>query len=696
MSYWQPGYCLDNGRYVIQKQLGEGGFAVTYLALDRVGHPVVIKTLKQFLLERWDYQKFKEDFYNEAIALAKCKHSHIVPVIKILIQGEFPCIVMKYINGESLADKINNRKNQGFIPEVEALGYIKQIGEALRLVHENDLLHRDVKPHNIIIQSQDNKAVLIDFGIARYFQPEDNESLTAFRSYGYAPIEQYDSSGQYGYHSDVYALAATLYFTLTNTTPAFAHLRIGTKGDCLIPPQQINPLITDKVNYAILKGMGIYPEERSPSIQSWLSLLEDNWTQNITPTKEQRNISILSSQLSSQNTTQFNTQNSHQNHHQNRPVNIQQNVPFISRNNPIDSINKHLEKISIKKFTLRNKLIILVTTIPLVSLGIYQINLANQQTSQQTSCKPVKDYVMRCHSMKDVPIDVENGIQEITFGGSTTLAKLNTPEIINKIKTETNNKLPFEYKKLPGSSYGITQLVENRLHFGLSSLSITIQQKQIAAELGFRLQEEKIGYNALSIIVNPQLTEKLLKQLTLQQVQDIFTGKINNWKDVDGPNLKIKLIRRKPQPKTITTDIFQAEVLKDEDYSQDFKFVVDNDEMKRTIKQTPGSIGYNTVSQFLNSSDIRILPIAKDNKSIAVTPCLNLKCDKINRNLFTENQYPPQLIHPLYIVIKMNNGLEQKAGYAYVNIMLSDEGQKIIEEAGFLPFYNQPLSWDNK
>jgi ABC-type phosphate transport system substrate-binding protein len=76
--------------------------------------------------------------------------------------------------------------------------------------------------------------------------------------------------------------------------------------------------------------------------------------------------------------------------------------------------------------------------------------------------------------------------------------------------------------------------------------------------------------------------------------------------------------------------------------------VVDNDEMKRTIKQTPGSIGYNTISEFLNSSDTGILPIAKDNKSIAVTPCLNLKCDKINRNQYPQNQYPRQLIHPLY------------------------------------------------
>jgi serine/threonine protein kinase len=277
MSSWQVGQRLDNEGYVIEKILGQGGFGITYLAKDSRKNRVVIKTLNQQVQNHPDFSKFRDDFYNEAVSLAKCKHTNIVSVIKIIHEQGLPCIVMEYIAGETLAQKVQNNENN--FSELLAIKYIQEIGEALNVVHENNLLHRDVKPHNIIIRDQTNTAVLIDFGIARNFTPNERGHLTSFRSEGFAPIEQYDTSGYHGYHSDVYALAATLYFIVTKTKPVDALLRNAirteTQRDSLRPPKDINPYISDRVNNAILVGMKLRPKDRPASIREWLSLLPE-------------------------------------------------------------------------------------------------------------------------------------------------------------------------------------------------------------------------------------------------------------------------------------------------------------------------------------------------------------------------------------------------------------------------------------
>ncbi|MFB2769068.1 protein kinase [Pelatocladus sp. BLCC-F211] len=280
MSHWKFGQWLDKGStielvtdgyiYILKQTLGNGGFGITYLAEDRGGKEVVIKTLNEKMQSHPDFRKCKHYFYNEAVALAKCDHPHIVKIIKIDHHQELPCIVMEYIDGENL-DEFVRRK--GILREKEAIIYIQQIGGALTIVHNQNLLHRDVKPHNIIIRADGRGAVLIDFGIARNFIPQEQRPLTSFRSVGYTPIEQYKDDGKQGYHSDVHGLAATLYFMLTGKNPIDAETRVGTKKDQLEPPNKWNLNISNQVNQAILKGMERYYEDRSQTVQEWLELL---------------------------------------------------------------------------------------------------------------------------------------------------------------------------------------------------------------------------------------------------------------------------------------------------------------------------------------------------------------------------------------------------------------------------------------
>ncbi|MBD2439975.1 serine/threonine-protein kinase [Nostoc sp. FACHB-110] len=294
---WRLGHNFDenqapfslNGRYSIytlKKTLGKGGFGITYLAEDKSGKLVVIKTLNETVKAHPHFKKFKNDFSQEAVELARYNHPHIVKVIEIIninqeIHGkeqDVPCIVMEYIKGWNLSELISHR-HKPLKPD-EAIRYTKQIGKALIEVHQKDLLHRDVKPANIIIRSEQKSAVLIDFGIARPFRPNERGSMTSFNSEGYTPIEQYQNDGNHGYHSDVHALAATLYFMLTGKSPESAEARIRTKKDKLIPPKELNPGITDEVNEAILKGMERYPEDRSRTIEEWLNLFSNNFEES--------------------------------------------------------------------------------------------------------------------------------------------------------------------------------------------------------------------------------------------------------------------------------------------------------------------------------------------------------------------------------------------------------------------------------
>ena len=268
---WQAGQKLQRGKYTIEKELGQGGFGITYLVKDKQGNQLVVKTLNDYLRRQLDFAKFEQDFLNEALRLAKFRHPHIVRVDEVIQEGDRWCMVMEYIDGEDLAHLV---WQQGVLSESEALRYMQQLGEALTMIHNHGLLHRDLKPLNIMVRKNLLDAVLIDFGIAREFSPNLTQTHTQSLSDGFAPIEQYDWRAKRGAYTDVYALAATLYALLTGEMPLPSPVRaFGTR---LEPPQQLNHNISDRVNRAILAGMAMKPEDRPQSVREWLAMLGHN------------------------------------------------------------------------------------------------------------------------------------------------------------------------------------------------------------------------------------------------------------------------------------------------------------------------------------------------------------------------------------------------------------------------------------
>ncbi|MEA5550807.1 serine/threonine-protein kinase [Anabaena cylindrica UHCC 0172] len=269
MIIWQPGQQINNGRFIIQgKPLGSGGFGTTYKALEpSTGKLYAIKTLNSTMQLRDDFAEQQVKFINEALTIKGFDHSHILKVYEVIQEGQLFGVVMEYIDGETLFQYI---KNKGQLSESEALLYIDQIGQALEYVHKKGSLHRDIKPQNILLRQNKQEAVLIDFGLTRSIATKySHVSLTE----GYAPIEQYRRKGSFGSYTEVYALAATLYYLLTadglkkegEVTPVPAQNR-KYDDEPLPEPKHYNSRISQRVNDAILQGMEIEPEKRTGTV----------------------------------------------------------------------------------------------------------------------------------------------------------------------------------------------------------------------------------------------------------------------------------------------------------------------------------------------------------------------------------------------------------------------------------------------
>ncbi len=267
---WQVGDLLQNGKYTIESLLGKGGFGQTYCARTRDGLVTLKHLNKPDDISADDFADRQAQFLNEAMRLAKCDHPHIVKVHpETFCQNGLNHIVMDYVEGDDLDNLVKSR-NQ-LLPLNEAISYIKQIGSALEYIHKLKpiLLHRDVTPRNIVVRAKGKQAILVDFGNAKEIRPDGTRSEKSRFTEGYSAIELYSDAGK-GAYSDVYSLAATLYYLLTAIAPISAQKRV---VEDLKPPQAINPAIPDRINQAILAGMELKPAYRVQTVTELLSRL---------------------------------------------------------------------------------------------------------------------------------------------------------------------------------------------------------------------------------------------------------------------------------------------------------------------------------------------------------------------------------------------------------------------------------------
>jgi eukaryotic-like serine/threonine-protein kinase len=271
MPIWEPEKksILLQKRFLVEKLLGAGGMGETYLAQDqRMNRSVVLKILNA---EQQADADAHRRFSQEAEMLAKFQHPGVVTVHDLIEVDGRDVIVMERLDGWDLVAYLSPLGvDRWCYTEAEALEYIRQTGKALAYVHEQGLLHRDVKPHNIM-RCGDGRVKLIDFGLARQFDPKLSKLLTNQLTEGYAPIEQYEERDKFTKALDVYALAATLYYLLTGEHPISARLR---SLYPLVPPRKINENVSVQVNEAILRGMELAASDRPQTVSDFLASLK--------------------------------------------------------------------------------------------------------------------------------------------------------------------------------------------------------------------------------------------------------------------------------------------------------------------------------------------------------------------------------------------------------------------------------------
>ncbi|MBN1261059.1 MAG: protein kinase [Anaerolineae bacterium] len=219
---------IVQNRYRIESQLGQGGMAAVYQAVDtRLNVMVAIKEMMpQPGLDSQTLALLRQQFQQEAMVLARLNHPHLVRVTDFFNESNNAYLVMDFVKGYSLAKYI---ERWGMISEPQVLAWAGELLDALSYCHAQGVIHRDIKPQNVIIRP-DGQAMLVDFGLVKLWNPNDPRTQTVMRGMGtpeYSPPEQYDAGmGHTDPRSDIYSLGATLYHTLTGQAPPTATLRM--------------------------------------------------------------------------------------------------------------------------------------------------------------------------------------------------------------------------------------------------------------------------------------------------------------------------------------------------------------------------------------------------------------------------------------------------------------------------------------
>jgi serine/threonine protein kinase len=250
-------------RYRIISQLGQGGMGAVYRAWDtRLNVPVALKEMThQPGLDTQMLAQLRQQFQQEAQILARLSHPHLVRVGDFFEERGNTYLVMDFVEGENLADRIDR---EGALPEAQVLTWARQLLGALAYCHERGVLHRDIKPQNVIIRP-DGQAVLVDFGLVKLWDPNDPHTRTVMQGMGtpeYSPPEQYGAqTGHTDPRSDIYSVGATIYHALVSQAPPTATLRMA-DPEKFIPPRQAIPQVSQKTEAVVLKALELTRSNR--------------------------------------------------------------------------------------------------------------------------------------------------------------------------------------------------------------------------------------------------------------------------------------------------------------------------------------------------------------------------------------------------------------------------------------------------
>jgi phosphate transport system substrate-binding protein len=317
-------------------------------------------------------------------------------------------------------------------------------------------------------------------------------------------------------------------------------------------------------------------------------------------------------------------------------------------------------------------------------------SLSQKNYTNSNSQKPPSTNKISSPLIEEPPVQWFAQVQKVPsgkfkYGGSTTWAPIR-----KKVYPEIEKAKPNFYLKYTdppnkenkhGSSTGIKMLLENQLDFSQSSRELRPDEEEQG------LKQIPVAIDGIAFAVNPTLD---IEGLTLEQLEKIYTGEYKNWKQVRGPDLPIKPYSRREEDAG-TVNYFKEKVLKDKPLVGDFLSVPTTTRGIQKVNINQGGIYFASAAEVVLQCGVKPLAIIKQNGDkqfpfkgiVEPSDCSEDNHNMVNTEGFKSGRYPEELTRKLYIIIKQNDKKKREAGEAYANLLLTSQGQQLIEEAGF-------------
>ncbi|MEL6228856.1 MAG: serine/threonine-protein kinase [Cyanobacteria bacterium J06627_3] len=621
------------GRFNILRQIGQGGFGKTYLAedLDNRNKHCVVKQLVYRGDNTYAIQEAQRLFEQEAERLDQLNHPQIPNLLAYFENDRYLYLVQEFIEGHDLQHEL---KQQGAFSESKIWEILQELLPILRFIHAHQVIHRDLKPDNVM--RCDRKLFLIDFGVAKRLAETGKMGGTVVGTPGYAPPEQ--MQGRVSPASDLFSLGMICFH-----------------------------LLTQKSVYKLFQSHNY----------SWVS----NWQQHLDSPISQKLMRVLDKLLQLDEKNRYVTANEVLTDlNRERPLardvknKISDVRPLLPREMPVTRLPKQSAWLS---FPINKILFVLLAMGGLSGWLLLRPspNPVEQEVAVlERSPQPV---AASFSQVSQVPTGIFN------YGGSTTWAPIRGSVDLEIQTARPEFRLRYVQPEgtEPSSQSGLEMLVEGKVAFSLASRLPTKELMEDLASKGMQVRLVPVAESFEVVAVHQNLP---ISQLTVDQLNAILEGKISNWRQVNGPDLAVTRLDR-----SVNKDFEDTRPNLETDNIQ---IMATPSQAIRTLTTTPGGIYVHTAAVLIPQCSIKILKLVNAagetvvpyrEPSVPVSQCPTQR-NQVNLAELGSGKYPRQLSDTLYVVINQNGGLEQQVGEAYTNFLLSDEGQTLLEKAGYL------------
>ncbi|WP_010481039.1 substrate-binding domain-containing protein [Acaryochloris sp. CCMEE 5410] len=329
----------------------------------------------------------------------------------------------------------------------------------------------------------------------------------------------------------------------------------------------------------------------------------------------------------------------------------------------------------------------LVWSVGLLGFGVWQ-NLQTPQLQREQPNNPAVKAVSENSTFAQVN-PVPSGRFRYSGSPNWSSIRLVVDSAIQSERREYQLSYVQPKDKSANSTTAIDLLIQDQLDFVQSDRPLRPNEIKQAQTKGLQLQQIPVATDGIAIAVHPSLT---IPGLTLQELSDIYQGKITNWQQVGGPNLAI-------QPFSLSVgsvgsvDIFLSKVMEGQSFSQTLDYFPNLTAALRKLAQSPGGILFGSSAEIVPQCTVKPVPIGQDTQErvapyqapyVLSEDCPNQR-NRINSSAFLNQQYP--LTHPLYVIYAQG---DEPAGEAYTQLLLSNQGQELLQKAGFAQLSANP------